>query len=379
MKNISDKQFIKYALIVALIALCVINIDVILGSISKIYGFASPVIVGFVIAFVMNVLLRAVEGCWDKIFWNHKSKALSKAKRPVSIILCLVIILGIMFAIVFLIAPWFRDSFGIFVKNVPAYADNVNNWWAGVAAFAGKYGIKLPKTLLNTSVIMGAVTDYLSKSGTALIESTVTTTTVVFSKLVNAIISFILAIYIVADKERIAVRFKKFVRAAFHEDTAERIFRVGKIADTTFSNFISGQCIEACAFGLLSYVGMMICGFPFAGMIAVVLGFTTLIPVLGAFIGAGVGFILIFFVSPIKALWFIVFIIVIQQIDQNLVYPRIVGKSVGLPGLLVLISVTIGGAAGGVVGMLVSVPLCALLCGFIDEFVDKRLKEKGLE
>ena len=182
----------------------------------------------------------------------------------------------------------------------------------------------------------------------------------------------------IAQKETLSRQIGKVMKAYLKPKTIDKIYTIGSLANKTFSNFVTGQCLEALIFGGLVFIGMLIFRFPYASTIAVLLGFTALIPIFGAFIGTAIGFVLILMVSPIKAILFVVFIIILQQIEGNLIYPRVVGKSIGLPGIWVLLSVTVGGSIGGILGMLIATPLCSLLYALFTKTVNDKLREKKI-
>lgn len=374
-----DDNTYKIIAIIALVVWCLANIGVIATLLSKVYAIISPFVAGCFLAFVANVLLRPIERGWDKLFANSDGKIAAKLKRPVSIIICFLLFLGLAAAVVFIVIPGFTKNFMNFVNNIPEHAKTIVHWWDGVIAFAAQYGIELPTIAIDGNSIIASITDYFSKSGGIFLNATIETTASIVGAIVKVVLGIIFAIYILARKERIGEICKKSIYATFNIDRADRLMKIGEITDSTFTNFISGQFIEACCFGTLVFIGMIIFKFPFAGMIAVEMGFTALIPVFGAFIGLAIGAFLIVLVNPIQALWFIIFICLLQQFDNNIIYPRIVGKSVGLPGLLVLLAVTIGGSGFGILGMLISVPLCAIVYELYKEFVENRLKKRGLE
>ncbi|MGN1319588.1 MAG: AI-2E family transporter, partial [Acutalibacteraceae bacterium] len=171
----------------------------------------------------------------------------------------------------------------------------------------------------------------------------------------------------------------KIVRALFKPDNAKKLIDFTAMTNDIFTKFVTGQLTEACIIGSLCFIGMLIFGMPYAGIISVLIGFTALIPIFGAFIGTGIGAFLILLENPLKAFWFVVFIIVLQQLEGNLIYPRVVGKSVGLPGIWVLTAVTIGGGLFGVLGMLFSVPVCSVLYVLFRKFVNKRVKDENTQ
>ena len=195
----------------------------------------------------------------------------------------------------------------------------------------------------------------------------------------NFVIAFAFSIYVLAQKETLKRQSLKVLRAVMKPEKLQKLLELLELSNRTFTNFITGQLTEAVIIGALCFVGMTIFGMPYAPAISVLVGFTALIPVFGAFIGTAVGAFLILLVKPIQALWFIVFIIVLQQFEGNLIYPKVVGKSVGLPGIWVLVAVTVGGSAMGVMGMLISVPVCSILYTVSRQAVNDRLKIKNIE
>ena len=374
-KKYDIKSIVKIAVILALIAWVVFNISGILGGIGKFLHIISPFLYGCIIAFILNVLMSFIEKKWDKRFGTANNK-LNKLKRPIAILLCFLVVFGIVFALIFIVVPGFYNSILTFVKNVPEYVDKINGWWTALGAFAARHGVSVPKNIIDANDAVKFVTEYFSHSGANILNETISKTSSLFSGLINALLSLIFAIYILGNKERLKQSAKDAVVALIPDDKEEGLFTIARTTVDTFTSFISGQCIEACCFGLMSFIGLAIFRFPYPGMIAMVLGFTTLIPVFGAFIGGAIGFVLIALISPLKGLYFLIFLVVIQQLDNNLVYPRIVGKSVGLPGMLVLLAVTVGGSGFGILGLLASVPLCAVLYGMYKGYIAQRLKMK---
>ena len=371
-KKYDMKSIVKVAVVIAVIAWCALNIGGIFGAIGKVLHVISPFLYGCIIAFVLNVLMRFIERKWDAKL-GTENKTLNKLKRPIAIVLCLLVVFGIVFAIIFLVVPGFYNSIMNFVKNVPEYVDKVNAMWTSLGAFAARHGVDMPNKVIDANDAVKFITEYFSQSGSNIINETISKTSSLFSGLIDALLSLIFAIYILGNKERLSQSAKDAVRALVPDDKEEGLFEMARVTFETFSSFVSGQCLEACCFGIMSFIGLAIFRFPYPGMIAMVLGFTTLIPVFGAFIGGAIGFVLIALTSPVKGLYFLIFLVVIQQLDNNLVYPRIVGKSVGLPGMLVLLAVTAGGSGFGILGLLASVPLCAVLYGMYKGYIAHKL------
>lgn len=374
-----NAKTIKYifgvAVLIILFAWGINNTDKVSGIISGFFSLISPFILGFCIAFIINVLMRPMEKLFDRIFKKGKDKIKSKVKRPVCLILSALIIIGFLFALVFMILPEFMNTLQNLIKAVPQYAAQVEIWIERLIAFAAEHGITLPEMSFNTDTILDTVKNFINDSG--IVDKTLTFTGSLVSGIVNLIVAIAFSLYLLSQKEKLSAQAKKFMQAFLPKKSdVNRIVNFVEIVDRTFTSFLTGQLTEAVIIGVLCFIGMIIFKMPYAAVISVLVGFTALIPVFGAFIGTAIGAFLILFDDPMKALWFVVFIIVLQQLEGNLIYPKVVGKSVGLPGIWVLVAVTLGGTLGGVLGILLSVPLCAVIYCLLAYLVDVRLKKK---
>ena len=229
---------------------------------------------------------------------------------------------------------------------------------------------------INWTKAVSAVTSYLQEHGASIFNTTIGVTTSVFVGLFNFILGFVFAIYLLMQKEKIGGQFKRLLYAYIKKERVDKFLSVMSLAQNAYSRFVTGQLTEAVIIGVLCFIGMLIFSMPYATLISTLIAFTALIPMIGAFIGTAVGALLILMVDPIKALWFIVFIIVLQQFESNLIYPRVVGKSIGLPGIWVLTAVTIGGSLFGILGILLSVPLCSVIYTLLSNAIEKRLQKK---
>lgn len=328
-----------------------------LGYIGDLYSIVSPFVTGLCIAFVVNVLLRPLERLWLRLFANKKGNWVKKLKRPVCLVLSILLVIGIILAVVFIILPELTESVASLVAMVPTYLDEVEDWWLALSERLEKYNVPLPEFSLDSN----RITQFIKDSGTKVLDTTLSATTSIVSAVINFVLSLAFSIYVLAQKETLARQCKKVLHCFMKPDKMKKLLDMLDLINRTFTNFITGQLTEAVIIGLLCFIGMSIFGMPYAPAISVLVGFTALIPVFGAFIGTAIGAFLILLIKPIQALWFVVFIIVLQQFEGNLIYPKVVGKSVNLPGIWVLAAVTIGGNAMGVVGMLISVPLCSVL------------------
>jgi predicted PurR-regulated permease PerM len=261
---------------------------------------------------------------------------------------------------------------------IPTYVANFNEWWGGVVVFADKHGVTLPEVSFNAEKATDMISEFLNKNTNTLFDTTIGITSSILGGLFDGVLGVSFSIYILAEKEMLTRWAKKIVYAYLKEEKADKIVGFAKLTSQTFTNFITGQFIEAVIIGVLCFIGMSILRMPYASIISVLVGATALIPILGAYIGTIIGAFLILLVSPIKALIFVLFIIVLQQLEGNLIYPKVVGKSIGIPGILVLAAVTIGAKLFGVAGMLIGVPACAVIYCLLRESIGKRLHENKL-
>lgn len=354
------------------------NGAVILAIVKKLFAVIAPLVLGLALAFIINVPLKVFEGLWKKIFKKAKTNKNEKFKRPVCLVLSILLFGAAIFAILFMIIPELITTGEGLVANLPEYIAGLNEWWQKVVDFAAKRGAELPEISLSADKISETIGNFINDNKNTVFDKTIGITTSIFSGVIDAVLALSFSIYILAQKEKIAYRIKRITYAFNKEEKADKMVDFAKRTNLTFTKFITGQFIEAVIIGILCFIGMKIFRMPYASIISVLVGVTALIPMFGAFIGTIIGAFLILLVSPIKALWFVIFIIVLQQLEGNLIYPKVVGNSVGLPGILVLVAVTVGGKLFGVPGMLIGVPLCAVLYCLLKEVVEVRLEKKNL-
>lgn len=374
-----SKRTVKRILLIitftVLLVWCVYSHEQLGKMLSGIYALISPFVAGLCIAYIVNVLLRPVERLWMRLLNRRKGKWPEKLKRPLCLMLSILLVIGIILAIVLIILPELRDSVASLIEMIPSYANEVQRWWGSLAVFLDKYNIDLPEFDFNPDKLI----DILKDGGTALFNTTASVTASIVTAVMNFVIAFAFSIYVLAQKETLKRQCMKVLKAVMKPEKMQKLLDLLALTNKTFTNFITGQLTEAVIIGALCFIGMSIFRMPYAPAISVLVGFTALIPVFGAFIGTAIGAFLILLVKPIQALWFIVFIIVLQQFEGNLIYPKVVGKSVGLPGIWVLVAVTVGGNAMGVMGMLISVPVCSVLYAVSREAVNNRLRIKDIK
>lgn len=356
-----SKKTVKRILLIitftVLLIWAIYNHKLLFKYIGELYSLISPFVIGLCIAYVVNVIMRPIERLWMKLLSKCKGKWVEKMKRPICLLLSILLVIGIILAVIFIIMPELSDSVSSLVSMVPSYVSEVESWWEALALRLDKYGVELPQFSFDTDKFIQILKD----GGTAVLNTTLSATTSIVTAVINIVLALAFSIYVLAQKETLKRQSKKVLVKLMKPEKMQKLLDMLDLINRTFTNFITGQLTEAVIIGVLCFIGMSIFRMPYAPAISVLVGFTALIPVFGAFIGTAIGAFLILLVKPIQAVWFVVFIIVLQQFEGNLIYPKVVGKSVGLPGIWVLVAVTIGGNAMGVVGMLISVPLCSVM------------------
>ena len=366
MKRDIKKNIILIITYIALLIFLLVNFEKILSIFGYIINIFSPFIFGVIIAFVLNVLVNFIE---NKLFGNTKKRIWLKLKRPLSITFSIIFVIFIIVFIMNLLIPQLKNSVVLFTNSLPTYKEDVLDVLSGFNLEESTIN-KVNDYLDNFSKV---ITDYIKGNSKDVITVTTEVATSLIIIISKAIIAIVFAIYIIAQKEILKRQFNKLMSAYLKPRDVNRINKYASMANNTFSNFVTGQCLEALICGSLCFLGMVVLRLPYATTIAVLLGFTALIPVFGAFIGTILGAFLILMISPVKAIIFVIFILILQQIEGNLIYPKVVGKSVGLPGIWVLLSVTVGASIGGILGMLIATPLCSLIYILLRQAVNDRI------
>lgn len=371
MKNVQNTEngkkgnvFVSVLLLI-LFAWALMNYELVLKLLAKVVAVIAPFLAGGVIAFLINVVLRPLERFWHRIC----RKAPEKLTRPICLALSTVLVLGVLFAVVFMMIPSLRESCDKFIQNIPVYVERIGYWWSAVVDLAAKHNIVLPDYEIDPDLLIEKITTFLNDKGRGIITVTWGAAASIISGLVNVLLGFVFALYLLAKKEVVGAHLKNLVITLLPKKKAQRLLDITALTDRVFTSFVSGQLTEAVIIGVLCFLGMLILRIPYAGAVSVCIAVTSLLPIFGAWIGGGLGAFLILVADPIKAVWFVIFLVILQQVESNLIYPRVVGKSVGLPGLLVLMAVTIGGEAFGILGMLCGVPACAVLYSLYLEFI----------
>ncbi len=320
--------------------------------------FAST-IVGFCLAFILNIPMSVLENKVFKRLKNSKKKIATKALRPLSLITTVILTLGFIVLLMFIIIPQLHDSIVLIIERVPAYYQSFVGWVDDIVI---RFGLDVSTEFLhNPKINISTITTMAEKlftfdGASDILSTTMGVTSSVISGVANVAIGFIIAIYILAEKERISGFTNRVLGRILPPKAYEKTHEICSVASGSFTNFITGQVTDAFILAILCFIGMSIFRFPNAAVISVIIGITALVPVIGPLVGEFIGCFIIFMESPLKALLFLIFVLILQAIDNNFIYPKIVGKSVGLPGILVLLAVIIGGNLGGILGILLGVP-----------------------
>ena len=373
------KKLLLLALGIAVIFCLVINIGSVFTFLGKTISVFSPVIAALCIAFVLNVLLTALETKVFAFMGKSKKKFVTKLRRPVCLVLTYLIALGIVSLLILVIIPDIIDTVTYLVDKLPAIVIESRNWIENLLENFNINQEDIPELKIDWVSIGNTVKNWLSGSSSKLVGDAVNMTTSVVGGLFDAIFSLVISVYVLAQKERIGRFLRRMINAFVPDKISGIFYHIAYTTQESFSRFIGGQLTEALILGTLCYIGMLIFGFPNALIISVLICVTSLVPIIGATIGVVVGFLLIVITEPLQAVFFVLFFLVLQQIEGNLIYPKVVGKAVGIPGILVVSAVLVGGNIGGILGTLVAVPTCAVIYTLLRELIDEchRIK-KGI-
>lgn len=366
-------------LFTAVIIVCLWKYETVLDILFFVLNILTPFILGGAIAFVLNVPMNFVQRHLFDEERIKKSKVLQKMARPVSMILVLIAVFGIVAIIMFILIPQLGETFANLGRSIQAFIPQIQEWAARLFNDNKEIMDTVNNLEFDWNKIMDTGINFFKNGAGSVVNSTITAAKSIVSGLTTFFIAFVFAMYILLQKEKLGVQAKKVLFAFVRRGRAEATVEVLSLTYNTFSSFLTGQCVEAVILGSMFAVSMTILKLPYALLVGVLIAFTALIPIFGAFVGCGVGAFLIFMVDPMKALIFVVLFLVLQQIEGNLIYPHVVGNSVGLPSIWVLAAVSIGGSLMGVVGMLIFIPIVSVVYALFREIVYLKLKKNQID
>lgn len=363
----------------ALIFVALWNYKVVFQAVKFTGNVLLPFAVGGAIAFVLNVPMRFIENRLFEQTKFGKTKWGQKLARPVSFIIALLFVIGIIGVVIFVVVPELGNTVVNIGKTVQEFVPQVQTWAEKIFHDNPELVAQIQSFEFNWDKILGNVVNFLKSGAGSVLGTTVEAAKSIVSGVYTFFIAFVFSCYILLQKEKLSIQVRKLMYAFLPKDWSDILVALGSVSHKTFSSFLTGQCVEAVILGAMFFVVMTIIRLPYALLIAVLIAFTALIPIFGAFIGCAVGALLIFMVDPMKALIFIIVFLVLQQVEGNFVYPHVVGNSVGLPSIWVLAAVSIGASLMGVVGMLVFIPIVSVAYTILRGIVNRRLKEKNIE
>ena len=374
-----DKSVLKKLFVLAagciLFAWLVLDTARATAMFSAVWGLISPFVVGAGIAFVFNVPMRAIE----RQLADIRKTGLRRGLSILLTILCLVLIIMFVFE---MLIPQIRLTVESLSQTIPVFVEGLAAKLMVMMQDHPEMRDWIQEALkletLDWNGILKETLGFLSNQVSTVMGSAVSVIGSVTGAIINGVVSIAFAIYCLARKEILARQGRRLLYSLISEQHADQVVRVLRLTNSTFSNFISGQCLEACILGCLFAVAMAIFKMPYISLVSVVIAVTALIPVVGAFVGCILGAFFILVNNPIQALTFVIMFLIIQQLENNLIYPRVVGTSIGLPGMWVLVAVTVGGDLMGVGGMLLMIPVTSVIYALLREFTEKRLAERGI-
>ena len=361
-----------------LLYLGVQNLHIVISTVRVLLGFLFPFIIGFGIAFILNIPMKFIEHHLFGKALKQEKKTAQKLARPVSLVLSICFVICIIVIVMLVVVPELGATFVNIAKkieeNIPVFQKWIDNVFGNnpeVVKWAQSLDIEPGK-------IIDSVLGVLKNGVNNIVSSTVSITMGLLTTAMNVSIGFVFACYVLLQKEKLMQQVKKAMYAMFPEKPVRYLTHVWNLANRIFSSFITGQCIEAVILGSMFFVSMTILHFPYAMLVGVLISFTALIPLFGGIIGCWVAFFLILMISPVKAVLFLGLFLILQQIEGNLIYPHVVGGSVGLPSIWVLVAVTLGGSLMGIAGMLIFIPTVSVIYTLFREWVYARLEKKQL-
>jgi len=371
LNNKNDLKKIIMILVIGIIAyLMIANFEIIISLISKLYNAMFPFILGIVLAFILNIPMMKIETFINNLQKNKNKKI---PTRGIAITLSLIIFITFIIFVSFELVPELVSNIESLIKSIPGIINEIKLYLTELLSDFPD----IQKQILNIFNNNTSFNDLLMNLLNNIVNGSIGFISNFVSSLITIFTSLVFAIYMLAQKESLIKGVKKIVKAYLPEKSHEKIMDIAKLSNQTFTKFVSGQCLEALILGCIFFVILTLFQFPYALLISVITTITALIPIFGALIAMVIGAILIATINPLQALLFIGLYLIIQQIEGNLIYPRVVGKSVGLSPIWTLLAVTVGGSLFGIVGMLIGLPLASILYAIFKKDLSSRLKQKN--
>lgn len=372
--NGPTKQGIQWLALIAVFILAVINWSYLVQTVTMIWSVIFPLILGGMIAFVLNLLMTWIE---KYVYPNAKNKYLKGSRRPVAIILAILVVCLVIAATVVIVVPQLASAIMTLIEVVPETIENLTNWFNNQDALVPLVNDLANQANIDWNSIFTNVASGINNVASSLATTSVSVLTTSVGAVTNIFLGILFAIYILFSKEKLAKQVDRLLTVYVRDDIHQLIENVARVANETFSKFISGMVIEAIILGALVTAGLFILQVPYAAMLGVLQGVMALIPIIGAFLSGAVGVVILLALNPTYAVVYLIFVFFVQQLEGDLIYPRIVGDSIGLPSMWVLFAVTVGGGLMGIPGMLIGVPFLASIYKIVK--IDVAYRERMIQ
>lgn len=347
------------------------HLDIVIGVFRFVMGIIMPFLVGGVIAFILNVPMKRIE---KHLF--TKNKKFAKLRRPLAYVLTLLCLLGVIVFAMMVVMPELGNTLTMLMDQIPIAFKRAQQWLYEIPEQWPALEPAIEELNIDWSAISASAVKVVQGIASGVVSSGMGFFSGVVNGVATFVVSFTFSIYVLFQKEKLAGQIRQVLYAVFPRRFTEKTIEVAKLSNQIFSSFLSGQCMEAVILGTMFFIAMSIFRMPYAMLTGIVIAITALIPIFGAFIGCVIGMFLIAMVNPVQAIWFLILFLVLQQLEGNLIYPHVVGGSIGLPSIWVLAAVTLGGKMFGIAGILFFIPLCSVLYTLFRAFVKKRLTER---
>lgn len=373
-KEQNYKPLLRIVVIGVLLYCSIQKYKVVLAILARVLDLAFPFLLGGIIAFIFNVPMKRIES-----LMFPKSEKMGTLRRVLAYLITLVLIVGILGLALLVITPQIKTTIGLIIEHVPGAFENFKDMLYKATEKMPDIQAYIEELNINWSTLSSNAVDIITDTSTTLFSSGITIVSGIVGGVTKFVVAFIFSIYVLIQKEKLAMQAKKVLYALLKEDRADRVMYVGRLSQKIFSNFLSGQCIEACILGTMFFITLKIFHIHYAVLVGVIIAITALVPIFGAFIGMAISAFLIVMISPTQALWFIIIFFILQQLENNLIYPHVVGGSIGLPSIWVLVAVMVGGNLFGIAGILLFIPLCSVCYTLFRDFVHRRLEERAIK
>lgn len=379
--NLNNELIKKIRGLILFTALIVIGLwkyEIILDAVGFLFNIMFPFILGGAIAFILNVPMNFIE----RVLFSNRAvkdnKIIKKVKKPLSLILSIMLVLGVIFIVIFVVFPQLGNTILMLGDNIKVFLPKVQSWAEDLFKNNTEIIEWIESIQFDWDKMIQSGLDFFKNGAGSVLNTTFAAAKSIVSGLTTFFISAVFACYILLQKKKLTIQIHKVLYAFLPEQKVKAVLDVCSLTYKTFSNFLTGQCMEAVILGTMFFISMSILKMPYALLIGVLIAFTALIPIFGAFIGCVIGAFLIMMVNPMQAAAFVVMFLVLQQIEGNLIYPHVVGGSVGLPSIWVLVAVSVGGSLMGLVGMLIFIPIASVIYTLFKEYVHEKLRKKNI-